>query len=268
MNGQEVSEPRKSLPGLLLGTLLRPRPTFAHLSVHQQRSWWAPAVLILLCTVLPLMAASAVTSAATLSMPPQANNALEKPMIVPGGGGAVVVEGEMNDGYIQEGPAQPTGLSILKIGGATLGLPLTWLLWGGALYLASVFLGRSSSFAQMFKMTVWSWLPYALRGLLQSVVIWVTRQPITNKGFSGYVIDAAVPQFITPGPGKLALASILGRIDIFAVWNLALLVIGLMAFTKLPRRKATTAILVIWAVFAMLSVIPSILGGMFGSIAM
>ncbi len=52
------------------------------------------------------------------------------------------------------------------------------------------------------------------------------------------------------------------------VWNLALLVIGLMAFTKLPRRKAITAIAVIWLVFALLSVVPAILGGMFSSLTM
>lgn len=267
MNNQDSSEPKKSLPALLAGVLLKPRSTFAHLSVHRQRSWWAPAGLVLVCTLLPLIATNAAANNAAPAVPYEAGNSLGKPMVMPRENEAMV-EGSGGDFPPQEATNQFTAISLLRVGATIIGLPLSWLLWGGALFLASVFLGRSSSLAPMFRLTVWTWLPYALRGLIQAVYIWATGQPIANKGLSGYIIDAAVPQIITPGPGKLALSSILGRVDGFSVWNLALLVIGLMAFTKLPRRKAIMAILVIWAVFALLSVVPAILGGMFGSIAM
>jgi hypothetical protein len=262
MTDTPVPNEKKSLLKLLLGVLLRPRATFTYLRENQPRSWIVPALLIALCIMLPVFAG---TSASQTITDPSMN------MGMPGGAvvmpeGRVIVEG--GGAPMPEMPAQPLALTLLQTAGALVSLPLTWLLWGGALYLASVFLGRSSGFAPMFRLTVWTWIPYAVRGLLQAVFIWTTGQAISNKGFAGYVLDSAVPQMITPGPGKLALAGILGRVDLFLVWNLILLVIGLMAFTKLPRRKALVAVLVIWAVFALLSIVPAILGGMFGSITM
>lgn len=262
MTDTPITTEKKSPLKLLAGVLLRPRATFAHLRENQPRSWIVPAILIIVCTLLPVFASN---SAAQQTIDPGMNMGMqEEPIAVYKG--EVIVEG--GGGPISEAPTQPAALSILKIGGALVSLPLTWLLWGGALYLASVFLGRSSGFAPMFRLTVWTWIPYAVRGLLQAIFIWVTGQVINNKGFAGYILDSNAPQLITPGPGKLALAGILGRVDLFLIWNLVLLIVGLMAFTKLPRRKALVAVLVIWTVFALLSIVPAILGGMFGSITM
>jgi len=262
-----MSEPsapveKKSLFSLLAGVFVRPGATFAHLREHPSRSWWLPAVLIVVCTLLPLLVTNAV---ANRSAGPTMNGGMtpESPAMI-GKGGGIVVEGSLP----AEEPTGPSAMDVLKTVGTIVSQPLTWLLWGGALYLASVFLGRSSGFKPMLQLAVWAWLPYAVRGLVQTVYIWITGQAILNKGFAGYVIDSSTSQIITPGPEKLALASILGRVDGFMVWNLALLVIGLMAFTKLPRRKAIIAVGVIWLVFALLSVVPAILGGMFSSLTM
>lgn len=262
MSEQPTPVEKKSLFSLLAGVFVRPGATFTHLREHQSHSWWLPAILIIICTWLPLLATNAV---ANRSAGPTLNGGMasESPAMI-GKGGGIIVEGSLP----AEEPTGSSAMDILKTVGTIVSQPLTWLLWGGALYLASVFLGRSSGFKPMFQLAVWAWLPYAVRGLVQTVYIWITGQEIINKGFAGYVIDNSTSQIITPGPEKLALASILGRIDVFMVWNLALLVIGLMAFTKLPRRKAITAIAVIWLVFALLSVVPAILGGMFSSLTM
>lgn len=254
---------KKSLFALLIGVFVRPRATFTHLREHQPRSWWLPALLLIICTVLPVWAGLAIANRPVLMEPTGPTRMEETPMML-----EAPTMLERNSSPQSQTPTQPLALSALKIAGAVIGQPLTWLLWGGALYLASVFLGRSSGFKDMFRLSVWAWLPYAVRGLIQTIYIWSTGQTIVNTGFSGYVIDRSATQFIPPGPGTLALAGVLGRIDIFLVWNLLLLSIGLQAFTHLPGRKAFTAVLSIWIVLALLSVIPAIVGGMFGSIMM
>lgn len=264
---QQSAKAKKSLVTLLVGVFVRPRATFTHLRDHQPRSWWLPAVLIVICTILPLWAGIAVANRPRLSGPAGMMYAEEGAVMIEKGGGPIVIEGGI-DGPQPQTPTQPAAMNVLKIAGAVVGQPLTWLLWGGALYLASVFLGRSSSFKDMFRLTVWAWMPYAVRGLAQTIYIWSSGQTIVNTGFAGYVIDRSVPQFIPPGPGTLALAGVLGRVDIFLVWNLILLVAGLRAFTNLPRRKAISAILSIWIVLALLSVVPAIVGGLFGSMTM
>ena len=146
------------------------------------------------------------------------------------------------------------------------GTILTWFIWAGGLHLASVFLGHSNSFKQMLKLTIWAWIPYAFRGIVQTLYILVTRTSITNPGLSGFIIDKGSQQLIPPGPGKLALASALGHIDVFQIWAVLLLSTGLTLFTGIPQKKARITIFIIWALLIVVSMIIAMIGGMFGQI--
>lgn len=262
MTTESVAKPEPAKPvkknvfALLLGVLFRPKATFGYLKDNHKKAWWLPALLILLLTVAPLWAASRPSPAAQ-TMPPDKIEMVTS------------VDPRMFEGMPPESFASApvsSGLNVLKLGGALLGTFAAWLLWGGALYLASVFLGRSSSFGQMFRLAVWTWLPYGLRGLVQAVYILLTGEAIVNAGFSGLVIDKGVTSLIPSGPGQLALASILSRVDVFMVWHVLLVSVALMAFTSLARRKALGATLAIWIVFALVGIIPAIFGGMVSGI--
>lgn len=241
---------------LLLGVLFRPKATFGYLKDNHKKAWWLPAFLVLLLTIAPLWVASRPSPAAQ-SMPPDKMEMVTSvdPRIMEG------VASEPSPSALASG-----GFNILRFGGTVLGTIVAWLLWGGALYLASVFLGRSSSFGQMFRLAVWTWLPYGLRGLVQAVYILMTGEAIVNAGFSGFIIDKSVTSLIPPGPGQLALASILGRVDVFMIWHVLLVSVALMTFTGLTHRKALTATLAIWIVFALVGIVPAIFGGMVSGI--
>ena len=249
---------KKNVIALLLGVLFRPKATFGYLKDNHKKAWWLPALLIMLLTVAPLWAASRPSPAAQ-TLPPDKMGmvtsvdprVMETEGMPPGSSTSALAAG---------------GFNFLKFGGTLLGTFVAWLLWGGALYLASVFLGRSSSFGQMFRLAVWTWLPYGLRGLVQTAFILLTGEAITNAGFSGFVIDKSVTSLIPPGPGQLALASILSRVDVFMLWHVLLVSVALMAFTGLTRRKALTATLAIWIVFALVGIVPAIFGGMVSGI--
>lgn len=251
---------KKNIFALLLGVLVRPKATFSYLKDNHKRAWWLPAILIIVLTLAPMYAA---TRTAVQPSPIMMEDGLKRMETMPSGRVSAVSIG----GYMAEPPADvmPAGPGIFSLIGAVLGLPISWLLWGGALYLASVFLGRSSSFGQMFRLAVWTWLPYGIRGLVQTVYIFSTGSVIANAGLSGFA-NQNLPAMITPGPGQLALVSILGQVDIYLIWYLLLSSLGLMIFTNLKRSKAFTAVLVIWLVMALLSVVPAIFGGMFQGI--
>ncbi len=254
---QETAKPvKKNVFTLLLGVFFRPKATFGYLKNNHKRAWWLPALLVVLLTVAPLWAASRPSPAAQ-TMPPGKIEMVTSvdPRIMEG------VASEPSPSALASG-----GLNLLKFGGTMLGTIVAWLLWGGALYLASVFLGRSSSFGQMFRLAVWTWLPYGLRGLVQTVYILTTGGTIANAGFSGFIIDKSVTSLIPPGPGQLALASILSRVDVFMIWHVLLVSVALMAFTGLTRRKALTATLTIWILFALVGIVPAIFGGMLSGI--
>jgi hypothetical protein len=243
---------KKNVLALLLGVLFRPKVTFGYLKDNHKKAWWLPALLILLLTVSPLWAAARPSSAVT--------EMTNEKMEMRDGMDPQMLEGMPPQ--FESPPPAANGLNILKLGGAMLGTIAAWLLWGGALYLSSVFLGRSSSFGQMFRLAVWTWLPYGMRGLVQTVYILMTGEAIVNAGLSGFIIPQNAAAMIAPGPGQLALASILGRVDVFMLWHVLLVSVALMAFTSLTRRKALTATLVIWVVFALVGIIPAIFGGM------
>ena len=260
-SNQLEEEGKRPLFRLLWGGLFKPRKTFAYLKDHRRRTWWIPAALILILAAVPLIAGRIVASRQAVGSivgnePPVYS---DQPIIVEGG----------SDIRGQSQPlASPStmGPGIFQIVGAIPSTVIAWLIWGVALYSASVFLGRSSSFGQMFRLAVWAWTPYAVRGLVQTAYILMTNEQIVNPGLAGFVIDRRSPSLMPVGPGQLALASALGHIDIYLFWNLALFVVGLMAFTNLPRKKALLAVLVIWGVLTLLGVIPAVLGGVFGQL--
>jgi len=240
----------------MIGVLMRPQATLAYLKDNHRRAWWLPAIFIMLLTVAPVVVGSRSSS-------PEMGSPAEGAII--SGVKGIAVEPQAMSG-MEPPPSASGGPGLLTLGSAILGTSVAWLIWGGALSLASVFLGRSSSFGQMFRLTVWTWLPYGIRGLVQTVYILATGHPIVNAGLSGFVVDKSVSAIISPGPGQLALASVLGRVDIYLIWHLLLVSVGLMAFTNLSRKKAWTAALAIWLVLTLLGIVPAIFGGMVGGI--
>jgi hypothetical protein len=263
MSSDPLQEEGKRPPfKLLWGGLFKPRKTFAYLKDHRKRTWWIPATLILVLTVAPLIAgrvAAGRQAIGSMMMGDEPPVYSDQPIVIEGGSDV-------------RGPSQPPlppstmGPGIFRILGAIPGTIIAWLIWGVALYSASVFLGRSSSFGQMLRLTIWAWTPYAVRGLVQTAYILMTNEQIVNPGLAGFVIDKRSPSLMPVGPGQLALASALGRVDVYLFWNLALFAVGLMAFTHLPRKKALLAVLVIWSILTLLGIIPAVLGGVFGQL--
>lgn len=250
MSTNDQAPAQRSLPQLFWGMIARPRRTLEYLSQDGKRLWWVPALVILVLIVLPTIISPAPATQTPSTMGMESMGPYE---------GAAMMETPT--------PSATSPLvGILGVAGRALSTAITWALWGGALYLASVFLGRSSTFKQMLRLTIWTWLPYGVRGVLQMVYILVSGQAITNPGLSGFVIDRSAQSLVPAGPGQIALAAILSRVDLFLVWNLFLLITGLMVTTRLTRRKSVIAVLAIWVIFSLLGVIPALTGNLFSQV--
>lgn len=266
MTTSDVINPAKA-PGffrLVGGMLVRPRPTFAAIKENGRRTWIIMALIACILVMLPPIVSGPITARQSAEAFQQAQAQFGNQA------GSGVVSGDSADGtgvVVAEAPAfisSPIFTTVIPAIGGVLGLVIGWLLWGGALHLLGSMVGGRNTFSQMLQTVVWAWIPYGIRNVVQAIYIAVTGELIAHPGLSGFVAPEPTPEgafFTTPNTGQLVLQSLLGRIDVYLFWNLALLLVGIMVMSQLPRRKALGILLVVWAVFTLLSLAPALISG-------
>lgn len=82
----------------------------------------------------------------------------------------------------------------------------------------------------------WASLPLALRALIQIISMLVTKNLISNPGLSGFspAGDSGLMLFI---------GQILKLIDIYIVWQIILLILGVRTSTALSVSKSTSGVI-------------------------
>ena len=256
-----TSQERWRLPRLLWGMVARPRVTLEYLNEHGGRTWWVPALLAVLLAVLPIVVATPTTTRQAREAVLAAQESRGEQQ-----GAEMSDEEQAQMEQAMSVAASPLITVVFPVAGGVVGLVVGWLVRAGALYLAGLAMGGRSTLGQMFRMVVWTWLPYALRGLLQTVYILASGQIIANPGLSGFVRDnQPIGEMVLapPSPGQMLLAAFLSKVDLFLIWNLILLVIGVAVITHLPRRKAVLVTLGVWLLLTALGLTPALVGGLF-----
>jgi hypothetical protein len=255
---QQVAR-RRGFLGLLGGVLIAPRVTFGYLREYGGRAWLGVAAILLILSALPPI----------VSGPIQGRQARE--LVIQQLESQPNMAGEINVEQAAAFATSPIFTTIVPTSGAIIGLLLGWLLWSGALYLLTSITGGRGSFSQMFQVIVWATVPYGIRSLLQTAYVSVTGNLVQNAGLSGFIQTAqATPGIYTPVRTELlVLSQLLGQIEIYLFWYLALLTIGLVVMVQLPRRKATGLVLTVWLVFLLLRLVgaavsSSLSGGFMG----
>jgi len=266
-----TASPSPRFAGMLFGILRRPRATLERLAELPRWPWRRMALLVALAVILPVVATYSATSrqmAAAFegSLSSQPTGPVSEVPMAAGKGGVVRVgpsgAGTPSMGAVPaQGPSPISGL-VLPALGRLGGLVLNWALWSGVLYVIGTMMGGRQTFGQMMRMVIWTWAPFAVRGVLQAGYIWLTQQPIAHPGLSGFAVATVRPGVPTPsGAGTLVWQTLLSRIDIYLFWHLALIAIGLMVVARLPKRKAVTLALSSWAVLTLLSLLPAVIQG-------
>jgi hypothetical protein len=148
----------------------------------------------------------------------------------------------------------PLFLAVTTIALTTLGLIVTWLVRGALLFFVGYFLGTDSRYIQMFTLVLWAWLPFALRDLVQAVYVLLNGQLAINKGLSFLVASGDQVQ----NAGNL-LYGFLAQIDIFLVWHLLLVGIGIAVSTRSTSTKTALATIGYWIVTALIGLSPALL---------
>ena len=162
---------------------------------------------------------------------------------------------EMIDTLPEEATAVPEPSPVLTVGLPLMsglgGILLGWLVRAALLHLGSLALGGRQSFGQIYRTSAWASFPLILRDAVQALAMVITGQVVKGSGLSGLLTSTGTA---SAAPGVTLPAIILGRIDLYSIWYVLLLVIAMGAAGKLTRGKAAAVV----AFYAALS----LLGGL------
>ncbi len=133
----------------------------------------------------------------------------------------------------------------------------------GALLLAALFMivarawGGEGTFPLAFGMLLLAQMPDAVRALVQSAYTALTGDWVVHQGLSALIAENVSMAAPTPA------YALLSMIDIFFIWYLVLLFLGLVVVLKIPRNRALIVVGVYLLLAVALTVIPTALTAAF-----
>lgn len=111
-----------------------------------------------------------------------------------------------------------------------------WLVVGGMIHLVMTVLGGRGDVETTMNIVAWAGFPLALRDIVQGVAMFASGQLIQANGLSGF----SPPDM---GNWSVFLGSLMASIDIYLLWTILLLVIGVSVASGLSRLKSASGVI-------------------------
>lgn len=199
--------PRRFYPRWIPQVLVRPREAFRRI-VGERRGVWQAAILLLTVTAVLRVLATGYVQQQT-----------------PGMGETLPPDFEfwspeqqqqfMQASQLTGGPVFNYVLPALQaVGGVWFG----WLVVGGVLHLLLTLLGGRTPTITTMNIVAWARLPFAVRDVVRTVAA-LAGDPVTTTGLAGFAPPEAAG-------GALFLSLLLAFVDIYLIWQIVLIVLG------------------------------------------
>ncbi len=232
-----VVVPKLSQAERIINTFVAPTKTFN--DVRRSASWWAPWLLMAVCSVAMVMTVSQKVgfeqvNENNLRMRPKQLEQLEKAP------------------PDQQARQRSIGVAVTK--GISYGFPLASLIFLAIVALilwatANFGAGAETTFGAVMAVVMYASLPGCIKALLTVVTLLAGVSP---EGFTFQNPIASNLSFLAPTPGALNAA--LTALDVFQLWTLWLTVIGLTCIGKLKRGTAIGIVFGWWGFVTLLGV--------------
>lgn len=208
--------------GRPLGVLVSPQPTFR--SLAERPSWLPPLVILLL-----LLVAVQLLAVPKVDMEAAVREALERQ------------NQPVNDEQVEQMAAMQSKFAVacsipFFAGGLLVAALLFWGLANAA--------GGEIGFVGSFSVTLHGLMPNAVASLLSIPVILGLQEIDPGEAQRGLLASHLAA--FAPQDTSAWLLALLARLDVFAIWSLVLLVIGLRTVGRLSTAAATGVVLVVW----------------------
>jgi hypothetical protein len=119
------------------------------------------------------------------------------------------------------------------------------------LFLGLRMLGGQLTFLQSFAVTAYAWMPHVLAGII-GVIVSLSRKTIGIEDMQTLVHSS--PAFLVSMKTNPVLFNFLSTIDLFSIWVIVLLTIGLSIAARVSKAKAFAVVITLWAMYVLFRV--------------
>jgi hypothetical protein len=243
-----IERPKRIRFDWIPGVLFFPRKTFAEITAQTQAVWLTPLLLLTITAILLVVVAG----------PIKRNNFMMQGPTYPENWEFMSPDQQAQFMQAWEATQKPVFLYIFPAALAVGKIWLGWLIVGGLLHLVLTMLGGRGSTAASMNIVAWAGLPFAVRDIVQIVFLASQKTLVAGQGLAGFVSGE--------GGFFVFLTRLLAAVDIYLIWNILLIVLGVRASNGLTRGKALTGVLItillVIAFQALLGFLTSLLSGM------
>ncbi len=226
---------------LLVDVIVRPWDAFRAIAQEPRFTWWLPAFLIILATVI-LMVVQAPHAAE------EARRQMAQQLSTLPPEQAEIVRQQA------ERFTTPTVVLVSGTLTAVILTPLIWLLMAGVLYALVFIGGGEASFRTAWDVTPWTNLPFVLRHLVQAVWIWTHQDLLRYPGLSGWVASGD-----WAADTRHPLVALLAQVDVPGLWHVALVYWALRGAFRLSRPAALGLTAVYTLIMLAVGTVPTLL---------
>jgi hypothetical protein len=244
-----IQRPRRLRLDWLGPLFWRPRQTLSRVQEEGHATWLAPLLLLTLLAIVAILIAGPIrqeSAAAKPQTPPQDFQYWSP---------------EQQNQYMQSmaTASGPTIVYVMPAVSELLKIWLGWFLFAAILHLSLTLAGSRGNMTSALNLVAWAGLPAALRYLVQIGSMLFAHQLVAHPGLSGFA----------PADGSFIvryLGAILPFIDIYLVWTVALLLVGLIPTSGISAGKLIVTLLISLAILLFLEALPGFIGAQLGAL--
>ncbi len=201
--------------------LIHPRQTFQEIASLSGSTWFTPLLILSISALLVVLVAGPIRQQAAqtgqFELPPEYQYLSPE-----------------DQARIQEALAATQGpvfIYVFPALSAIVGIWMGWLVVGGLLHLNLTLLGGRGATSSAMNLVAWSAMPFVVRDLVRVLYMLSADHLISNSGLSGFVQ-------VTQNSISLFLNKFLSHVDLYLIWHILLLMVGVQVASGLTRRKS------------------------------
>jgi hypothetical protein len=240
----EIKEKQKKNPlhfEWILPVIFQPRKTIEKITSQEKSVWLTPLLVVSVLIILAALVAG-----------PIKRNIIQMGLNTPENFQYYTAEQQAQFQSAQANRTSPLFLYVFPAVTSLAGLWVSWFLLSSLMHLSLTLAGSRAQNVRSYNLAAWSLLPLGVRHLVQIVAMIATKTVVSNPGLSGFITGDL--------KGFTAFtAALLGVIDIYFIWQIILLLLGVCPLSSLKRSQAWAATGVSLVILMLLLSLPGFL---------